>query len=228
MLRAEPVLLPHQSPPPDWIGWRAEYDNRLGANFVRDWRPETRAAITAAFEGEFEHARGVNNLQRVALVVDPVIVDLAERFAVELMGNDDQSADARLVKDDIATARALDGQPFWLTYNCDQRGRVYPIPHLNYEREDHVRAMFRFADGLPLRPRRHKVAGNPLCELLRAQQEIIRPADQVGEGQSGHNQSHRCNPVVSSTTGATSMSPFDTLQLAGSWRARGKTPGRAL
>ena len=153
MLRADPVLLPHASPPPDWTDWRTEYDNRLGATFVRDWRPETRAKITEAFKkSEFEHARGVNNLQQVALVLDPVMVDLAGRFAVELMDHDSdkRAADRRLVTDDVAIARALDGQPLWLTYNCDRRGRVYPIPHLNYAREDHVRAMFRFANGLPI------------------------------------------------------------------------------
>jgi hypothetical protein len=39
------------------------------------------------------------------------------------------------------------GRPFYLTYNCDKRGRVYPIPHFNYGREDHVRALFNFKNG---------------------------------------------------------------------------------
>ena len=60
MMLADPVILPHLAPPPEWTQWRAKYENRIGANFVRDWRPETREAITEAFaQPDFEHARGV-------------------------------------------------------------------------------------------------------------------------------------------------------------------------
>ena len=153
MMLADPVILPHLAPPPEWTQWRAKYENRIGANFVRDWRPETREAITEAFaQPDFEHARGVNHLQRVALKLDTVMVDLAEWFAVELMGHggEQREKDELLVINDIAQARALRGNPFWLTYNCDRRGRVYGIPHFNYGREDHVRAMIRFKNGMPL------------------------------------------------------------------------------
>jgi DNA-directed RNA polymerase, mitochondrial len=34
--------------------------------------------------------------------------------------------------------------------NCDKRGRVYGIPHFNFQREDHVRALFQFASGAPI------------------------------------------------------------------------------
>jgi DNA-directed RNA polymerase len=44
----------------------------------------------------------------------------------------------------------IEDQVFYLTYNCDKRGRVFAIPHLHYQREDHVRGLFRFANGLPL------------------------------------------------------------------------------
>src|SRR5262249_22632523 len=48
------------------------------------------------------------------------------------------------VKSDVGTARAS-SKPLWLDYVCDFRGRVYATQYLNYQREDHVRAMFRFA-----------------------------------------------------------------------------------
>ena len=88
----------------------------------------------------------------MALKLDTVMVDLAEWFAVELMGHggEQREKDELLVINDIAQARALRGNPFWLTYNCDRRGRVYGIPHFNYGREDHVRAMIRFKNGMPL------------------------------------------------------------------------------
>jgi DNA-directed RNA polymerase len=57
-----------------------------------------------------------------------------------------------LVGLDAAEARTLTDGPLWLTYNCDAVGRVYPIQRLNYRREDHVRALFKFANGVQLGP----------------------------------------------------------------------------
>ena len=150
LLWRDPVLMPHFSEPPDWTGWLKKYDDRLQKTFVRDWRPETKAAITAAFEGDnFEHARGVNALKRVPLRIDEQMLNLVERFAVDVMDHagEQREADEDLVKSDIATARGLADQPFWLDYNCDKRGRVFAVQHLNYGREDHVRALFKFARG---------------------------------------------------------------------------------
>jgi DNA-directed RNA polymerase len=56
----------------------------------------------------------------------------------------------RTVDDDCKVARNLGGQPFWLDYNCDFRGRIYSVQHFHYGREDHVRALFKFAKGIPL------------------------------------------------------------------------------
>ena len=82
------------------------------------------------------------------------MVDLAEKFAVDLMQHtgDERKREAgrNIVKYDVATARGLVGQPFFLSYNTDRRGRVYAIPRFNFGREGHVRAMFKFASGLPL------------------------------------------------------------------------------
>jgi DNA-directed RNA polymerase, mitochondrial len=39
---------------------------------------------------------------------------------------------------------------FYLPQNMDFRGRVYPIPHFNNQRSDHIKGLFKFADGLPL------------------------------------------------------------------------------
>lgn len=48
---------------------------------------------------------------------------------------------------DMSTARRLIGQEFWLMSNWDYRGRVYQIPHFNFQRQDHIRALFQFAEG---------------------------------------------------------------------------------
>ena len=65
---------------------------RVGKGRVKRLGPETKEAISAAFaQPDFEHARGVNHLQRVVLRLDPVMVDVAERFAAELMDRPDDN-----------------------------------------------------------------------------------------------------------------------------------------
>jgi DNA-directed RNA polymerase len=49
---------------------------------------------------------------------------------------------------DLATARELrTASEFYIPHNLDFRGRVYPVPHFNHQRADHVKAMIRFAEG---------------------------------------------------------------------------------
>ena len=121
--------------------------------FVASPYPETRALTTGAFRDPvWEHTRGINTLQRVPFTIDPVILDLVDKFAVKIM---DRSAkqrfnDHRTVNTDIDTANLLSGQTFWLSYHCDWRGRLIPNQHFNFAREDHVRSMFRFANGVPI------------------------------------------------------------------------------
>src|SRR5262249_48646518 len=89
MIKADPVYAPHLKPPPPWTSFEKTYDDGYRAKFVRDWRPETRAAIDIAFLNPvWDHARGVNALARVPLKIDPFMVRLVEQFAVKLMGNE--------------------------------------------------------------------------------------------------------------------------------------------
>jgi DNA-directed RNA polymerase len=163
LMRRHPVMLPHDKPPPPWKSWRTRYDKRLSQTFVSDWKKETRGAIEAAFKKPFPHADAVNALQNVALELDPVMVDLAKQFAAQLMNTRWKECkpkcrckkcrqarlNVELVKADVATAR-LTSKRCWLGYCCDYRGRVNATQHLNYQREDHVHSMFRFANGQPL------------------------------------------------------------------------------
>jgi hypothetical protein len=50
----------------------------------------------------------------------------------------------------VATAEALAGEPFPVSLNIDFRGRINPIPHFNFTRDDRVRGLFLFADGKPI------------------------------------------------------------------------------
>jgi hypothetical protein len=55
-----------------------------------------------------------------------------------------------LFAQDVATAERLSCGAFYTPINCDWRGRVYPIPHFNFQRDDRVRALFLFNEGMPM------------------------------------------------------------------------------
>src|SRR5262249_11852280 len=46
--------------------------------------------------------------------------------------------------------RQFIGGPFWTPYNIDFRGRLYALPHFHIGREDRVRCLFKFWNGLPI------------------------------------------------------------------------------
>lgn len=48
---------------------------------------------------------------------------------------------------DLEMAHYLRGKSFWIPNNFDYRGRVYGIPHFNFQRQDHIRALFMFDEG---------------------------------------------------------------------------------
>jgi DNA-directed RNA polymerase len=59
--------------------------------------------------------------------------------------------DRVLFQEDMVTAAAMAKlERFHTPMNMDWRGRVYALSHFNFQREDRVRALFNFADGLPI------------------------------------------------------------------------------
>jgi DNA-directed RNA polymerase len=61
------------------------------------------------------------------------------------------NADRLAVAEDVRTAEMLSQHDrFWTPVSCDWRGRVYPMSHFNFQRDDRVRALFLFADGAPI------------------------------------------------------------------------------
>jgi hypothetical protein len=150
LLRRDQVYLPHTNTPPDWVGYKTEYVDRVQATFVRNSHHRTAESIAAAFgSGDFEHAKGVSALQRVPLRINEQMLSVVENLAVEVMGHSGKKHDndELLVADDLRIANLFSSGPFYLTYNCDFRGRLNPIPHFNYARADHVRSLFKFANG---------------------------------------------------------------------------------
>lgn len=54
-------------------------------------------------------------------------------------------------REDMRTAASLlDQDRFWIRYNMDWRGRVYALSNFNFQRDDRVRALFQFSDGVPI------------------------------------------------------------------------------
>jgi DNA-directed RNA polymerase len=52
---------------------------------------------------------------------------------------------------DVAMAEELAvAEAFYVPHNLDFRGRVYAVPHFNHQRSDYMKALFRFADTVPL------------------------------------------------------------------------------
>lgn len=56
-----------------------------------------------------------------------------------------------LLSIDLQTAKYLAEHPaFWTLHSIDWRGRLYPVPHFNFQREDRARGLFLFRDGQPI------------------------------------------------------------------------------
>jgi hypothetical protein len=159
LIYAYPYYLPLLAPPPDWKGWRSHYEDRISATFVRDSHPDTVAEIKAAFaDGSMkQHVDGVNAIQRVPFVINEALLPVVRTFALELArakaggGFFDEEMTSNLIKRDLDTAEFLAKQGrFWTPCNIDNRGRVYGLPHFNFQREDHVRSLFLFAEREPI------------------------------------------------------------------------------
>jgi DNA-directed RNA polymerase len=147
-----PAFLPATEPLRDWIGWRSggywDDGTRISATFVRDAHPATEITVRRAFRNGSmkQHVDGVNALQRVPWQINPKMIRVVEQFA----GDVGKNVSKLLVAQDVATADVLRGQKFYVPMNCDFRGRVYAIPHFNFQREDHVRSLFLFDEGAPI------------------------------------------------------------------------------
>jgi DNA-directed RNA polymerase len=118
--------------------------------------------------------------------LDPVMVDLVEAVRPALLEREMERKKARardrrnrrnMLSEDISFARVIGSRPFYMRHRCDFRGRVYQVPYLNMQKEDHVRSLFKFANGRKLgncnagltdkeRPSRNTPAGFTDQEIL--------------------------------------------------------------
>jgi hypothetical protein len=142
---------------------------QLPASFVPDIEP------MGTEQGPFvaQHLAGVHKLQRVGLRIDPRMMELVREFGAAVLKPDyetlinsadkidnavgyklrlQHNRDKEAVIRECADARWLTKQngPGYLSYSLDRRGRLYANQHLNFGREDHIRALFKFQRGLPI------------------------------------------------------------------------------
>ena len=63
------------------------------------------------------------------------------------------AVESGVLASDLAIAGLLEEEGiFYIPVSMDFRGRIYAVPHLNPQRSDHIKALFKFADGVPLGP----------------------------------------------------------------------------
>ncbi len=56
-----------------------------------------------------------------------------------------------MVLQDFAVAEELSNyKEFFIPHSMDFRGRVYPVPHFNQQRADHIKSLLEFSEGVPL------------------------------------------------------------------------------
>jgi hypothetical protein len=73
---------------------------------------------------------------------------------------------------------AQSNQPFYLSYQCDNRGRAYATQHLHYGREDCIRSLFKFDEGKPLcSPKGSPVSPKTRLGRLHKESPNITPLD---------------------------------------------------
>src|SRR5262249_11475903 len=152
MLR-HPIHTPSLQPPKPW-DW---FTNDLGVPLLRNCRDE-EAAKAAIVSGEMRpHVDAINFLQGVAYRIDDYMLDFVQAVAswrnVPLLDITQSRRDRgprRLLDWDLTQAEFLRGKTFYVPLSCEWRGRVQPIPYLNYSRGDHIRCLFRFARGEPI------------------------------------------------------------------------------
>jgi DNA-directed RNA polymerase len=148
----DPVFVPTISPPANWTNWRSggywDDGSRISATFIRSSHQATERAARRAFcNGHMkQHVDGVNTLQRVGLMINAAMIPVVEKFA----GKIGKKVHKYVITQDVSTANALAGKTFFVPMNCDFRGRVYGVSHFNFQREDHVRSLFKFAQGMPI------------------------------------------------------------------------------
>ena len=138
--RSNPLLSPLLTPPEPWTQVRSgglPADHWANVPLIREHHPSIEEAARKAIGiGKMNSLLdAINALQGVAFAInEPVLDFMRDGPPVDMV---------------VAETMAAHGR-FYVPLNIDFRGRVYALPHFNFQREDCVRALFLFADGEPI------------------------------------------------------------------------------
>jgi DNA-directed RNA polymerase len=152
-VRSNPLLSPLTAPPVPWTqvgrgGLPADHWARVP--LIREHHGSiTEAARKAIGTGRMQPVLdAVNYLQSVAFCINKPVLDFMRRLGPKPGAS---LSELKVWDLDMVTADAMACcDRFFVPLNMDFRGRIYGIPHFNFTRGDHVRALFLFADGEPI------------------------------------------------------------------------------
>lgn len=141
--KSNPLLSPLLTAPTPWTQVRKgglPPDHWANVPLIREHHPSIEEAARKAIgTGKMQPLLdAVNALQHVAFTINEPVLDYIKRAS-------------DIAPTDVVVAEMLAAHGrFYVPLNIDFRGRVYAIPHFNFQREDCVRALFLFADGEPI------------------------------------------------------------------------------
>ena len=141
---ANPLLSPLSTPPVPWTQVRSgglPVGHWANVPLIRDHhRSIEHAARKAIGDGRMNRLLdAINTLQQVPFAINEPVLEFVRRMRPDVSPIDIVTADTM----------AFCGR-FYTPLNIDFRGRIYPVPHFSFVREDHIRALFMFADGEPI------------------------------------------------------------------------------
>jgi DNA-directed RNA polymerase, mitochondrial len=145
---AHPIFSPSLKPPTPWT----DFEDAHGTPLVRNARNEKAIRLEMVSGRMKQCVDGVNYAQSVAWAINEPVLDFVKALAkrpdgCKLLKKVKHKGGWTVFGIDMAMAASLVGRPFWVRQNIDTRGRMYPLPHFSYQRADHIRGLFKFANG---------------------------------------------------------------------------------
>jgi DNA-directed RNA polymerase len=172
-IKANPLLTPSAAPPQPWTGVRKgglPAGHWAQPPLIRDHHPSIEnAARKAIGTGRMKLLLdAIHALQTVPFTINLPVLHFLRRWNPPPMPvapdkskltpgqywharkKHSEALAERTAWDLIVTTAEAMPERFCVPLNIDFRGRIYPIPHFNFTRDDRVRGLFLFADGKPI------------------------------------------------------------------------------
>jgi DNA-directed RNA polymerase len=167
-LKNNPLLTPRTTPPEPWTQLRRgglPADHWAKVPLIRERHPSIDNAVRYAISrGKMQPVLdAINVLQRTTFTINKPVLDFMLRHGEppapegqpppiwqkerRQKWNETRAKHGAFQLDMIIADAMAAAEHFWVPLNMDFRGRVYGLSHFNFQREDHIRALFLFADG---------------------------------------------------------------------------------